>query len=323
MVRRSPAESYIKYLVVHPNGYTNAQVKEALLFAKLDGLGDWYVDRLRAELVLPQPFYPTDGKHKPSMMFLLAHGLHDFFFPDDAVRAAFKIIRLPRVKEWIEAMLFIRVPMGDIADQVTRFRGHRCTAEVIKRYRDIFCNVDLLDVAEMQELQELRITQLETHPDKEIRAQAEAAKKTAYKNPARVASQLPTAPTSAMIAMMSMGVVPLGVDENMLLAYNRRMILHRLSEVTAFNSKDSAYKTKALVSSLRDLGEFQQMTSSAEDEMRKQIQALHIQYESVEAPTIRSLTGGNHTQNLEPERKADEPPTSADDSGVEGEEPFV
>jgi hypothetical protein len=322
MVRRSLAESYIKFLVVNPIGYTNRMITDMLICAKLDPIGDWYLDRLRTILVAPVPFYPRDGKHKPSMKFLLAHGLHDFFYPDNAMREAFRLLETPKAKEWIEAMIYSNVPFEDIADQLTRLRGQRCTAEVAKRYKDMFCNTELLDSQELRELQDLRIATLADHPDKDIRKQAEVMKNNMHNDPLRAAANLPTSPVSALLVMLKMGVVPVGFNSHKVLTHTVDLIALRMHEAVSRNNKDDPSRLAALSSSLRSIGEYLKTTTSEEDEMKRQLQALAIRYEVAEAPTIKKLTGGHYTQNLEPERRPDELPSTSDSSGIEGEEPF-
>jgi len=150
MIRRSPAEVYIKYLILHPRKYSNEDIKEILDYVQLDYIGDWYVDKLRGELRPPNPFYPFDRRHKLSRRFLLTNGLIWIFHPDPPGLKAFKILEKPRVKEFVESMVTVGAPSVAIAASVTRTRNFPCDARTIDRYNDFFWNVELVDSTELR-----------------------------------------------------------------------------------------------------------------------------------------------------------------------------
>lgn len=322
MIRRSPAEVYLKYLIAHPDQYSNDKIKEMAMFAKVDYLGGWYLNRLRAQMPKPVPFYPNDPKHKPSMRFLLEHGLHALFFQNKPMREAFQLLRFPRGKQWIEVMLIMGVPPWDISQQLTRSLNFRCSDQTIECYRDVFFNTDLLDMDELRALMDLRATQVENHPDPEIQAQAAAVKKASYRSGLRTAVNLPMTPAASFLAMMDMGLMPARIDTNKVLELAFRNTAMRALETSYTNGPGDAQRCHFWSAGARSLFEILKENVNVEDQMREQLSSLKIKRDQLDMPTVRALTGGNVTQNLEPEHKDEYLPTTDDDLGGQGEEPF-
>jgi hypothetical protein len=322
MIRRSPSEVYIRYLLVHPNRYTNEQVKETLMFAKLDYLGSWYLDRLRASMQVPVPFHPWDVRHRESQRFLLGNGLHDLFFPDGAVRDAFKLLRVPRCKQWVEAMIGANVPFWEISSQLLRAMGYSCSEETIKRYSDIFYNPNLLDVDEMRALVELRAELLAGHPDPEIRAQAKAVKKASYKSPMRTVANMPISSLTTFSAMISMGLMPNKLDVPKVLSIALRGAAVRATEAAYEREPGDAQRFSFWATGIHNLLEALKDNVNVEEQLREQLSNLQVKYDRLDMPTVQEITGGRVTQNLEPELRRDEPiPVADDDLGGEGDEP--
>ncbi len=102
MIRRSPAEVYLKYLILHPKRFQDSGILEACEYAQLDGVNARYISRLRGQLPVPKDFAPFDKNHWPSQSFLIKQGLHSIFFPDSHGKKAFELLKLARIKEFIE-----------------------------------------------------------------------------------------------------------------------------------------------------------------------------------------------------------------------------
>ena len=125
MIRHSPCEVYIKYLLSHVGGYGDEDVIQILRLKQLDFIGPSYLQRLRSDLLVPTTFRPHDRRHRPSARFLSTHQLHYLYHPDGAMEIARKVLHNPRAKEAMETMLITADPPALIADSMTSLGASR------------------------------------------------------------------------------------------------------------------------------------------------------------------------------------------------------
>lgn len=301
MIRRSPAERYIKYLLLHPQGYDNAQIKEMLEDVQLDYVSDRYVERLRGGLRPPTPFYPTDVRHSPSQRFLLEKGLTWVFRPDVAGQQAFKILERPRVKEFVEAMLTSGAPTAAIAAAATRQRGFSCNALTIARYKSFFWDTDLLDSTELRALLQLRVDSLASHPDAQVQAQHGAVKRAYYNDARRAAAELPFSPLSALVAQMRMGLMPTRVDLAKVIEQGMNFAAIRVFEAASNNNKGDAVNAFNYALTLEKLAVVHEKVTKPEEDLHNELARIALRTEDVSIPSLQELSGGNHTIEVTPE----------------------
>src|SRR5258706_11783590 len=114
MFLRSPAEFFIKYLLVHPRRYTVEDIQRLLDKVDLPFVSVAYVEGLRERLAPPDPFRPWERLHSSSQRFLSRERLQRLFFRDKAMDRAQRILETPRAKEFAETMLLTRAPPAAI-----------------------------------------------------------------------------------------------------------------------------------------------------------------------------------------------------------------
>ncbi|WP_394831779.1 hypothetical protein LVJ94_35210 [Pendulispora rubella] len=297
---RSPAEFYIKFLIVSPENYENDAIEKKLEWTGLDFISQEYVDGLRDSLAPPRPFHPRDPLHDKSQRFLYREGLRALFFPDDDMRMAQNVLGKRRAKEFIETMLLSHAPLGAIAMGVTRYRGVGCSPRAIELYRHFYWNVDLLDGPEVRTLLELRYQKL-LRSDKPVdKALAAAAKKA--RDPRQMAAELPFSPLGAMLAQMRMGIVPrdIRVAERVVAARNLAVI--RAEEcLYASAAKDAAnYAITAKI-----MTELLETVQNPDDQLRAELSTITLRVDSAPVPTLHELTRGLHTVDLQPSADGD------------------
>lgn len=322
MIRRSPAEAYIKYLVLHPKKHTNQDIKDICAFAQLDVLGDWYINRLRAQLDPPAPFHPFDRNHKASRNYILATGLGELFTPDDAGRKAFKILELPRVKEFIEAMIISNAPSVAIAYSCgTQFR-FPCAPLVIDRYRAFFWNVDLIDSTELRALLAFRFSLTEDNQDKDIKKQHEFLKRAYWSDARKTAADLPFSPLSALIAQMRMGVMPSDMDLSKVLEMAQRTAALRTVEAVILNGKGDAMKALDFASVIEKTTNVLKEVVKPDEDVRKELSQIALRTSETETPTVHQLSagGGSFTTDVGPKEVAHELPSGDDGEGTSYED---
>jgi len=300
MIRKSPSELYIKYLLVHPREYTNDEILEMLLVKQLDGLGEYYLDRLRLEMPpLPRPFLPHHKVHKLSQTYILKNGLYLLFWPDEQTTTAYKILEAPRVKEFIETSLISYVPPASIAEFMTKARGFKCRAADIHRYRDVFWNVELLDRTEFKMLFDLRAKRLEQHSNPEIAAQAKSYRWNLQTDAKKAAIDLPYSPVGAMVSQMRMGRMPSNKEFAQLVEATRCMAMTKAFEAVACGrEKGDHVRFKMYASGAKDLTEILEQVARPEEDLKDQLAAISLKSDKFELPTMNKLGRTNLNINV-------------------------
>lgn len=302
---RSPAEYYIKYLVLHPDKYSTATIKERLLDEGLDFISDRYIDGLRKKLNPPDPFFPGDPNHAASYSFIIRERVNRMFQRDISMKMALEILETPRAKEFVESMALVHVPMAAISSFVSRHRGVYCTPEALDLYCHYFWNVNLLDSTQMRVLLQMRIdVAVENIP--ELRGQEKALKTAYYKDPRRVAADLPYSPTTAALTQMRLGVKPGKYDLALRMMEARDMAAARAVEAAQQDGPGDSQKFLNYANGSRILEELLQMVVKPEDDMREQLQSIALRTDTRALPTIHQLSDGHHTVDLAPMKDRDD-----------------
>lgn len=327
MIRRSPAELYLQYLILHPKKYTNAQITEIAQFAQVDYLGEWYLNRLRAHLTPPKPFHPFDRDHQASRTFLQGNGLVWLFDVDTDGRKAFKMLELPRVKEFAESMSISNAPSAAIAYGIKRQHKFDCTARTIDRFQAFFWNVHLLDSSELRALLQLRYAQLEDHTDPQIKKQHDLMKRSYYSDSRKLAADLPFSPLSAMLSQMKMGLMPANIDVAGIIETTQKYAAIRLGEALLNNGRGDSSNALNFSIVLEKVTAVKKEVGAAEEDLHKQLSTIALRTDIGAIPTVHALTsgGGSFTVETGPKEIEHELPTNVDDgeSGDGGGQPPV
>jgi hypothetical protein len=298
----SPALYYLKYLTCHPDGYGNDVIKERLHDERLDYIDDKYIDKVRASMKVPTPFHPTDDRHKKSFAFINNEGVLRLFRPDESMKTAKKLLELPRAKEFIESMILVHVPLSAIAAYVTEHHRISCTAHALQIYQHYYWNIDLLDTSEMRVLLALRFDQA-TEREKVLDGKVKLLRSAYYKDPRKVAADLPYSPTSALLAQMRLGVRPGKVDLTMRMMEARDMSIIRAIEAVQQDGPQDNMKFLNYVNGGRILEELLQLVSRPEEHMQDQLRAIALRTETKAVPSIHQLSAGQHTVEMAPIEK--------------------
>ena len=87
MIRHSPAERYLIFLVTHPTNPTNDQVIDCANAVGLAWLSKSYLDRLRRDRQPPDNYEPMNKEHLASAKFLSDNKITQLYFPTPTSRA--------------------------------------------------------------------------------------------------------------------------------------------------------------------------------------------------------------------------------------------
>jgi len=314
MIRRSPCEFFLKYLVVHPDRLSNDDIRERLRELGLDDLGDYYVNKLRQRLKPPTPFYPEDKLHFKSQRFLLKEGIQALFHEDLAAQRAMQILDLPRVKEFVEAMLIAYAPFDSIADALTAHRNFACDARTVELFKLYFWNVDMIDSVQMRALLRMRADTAAAHPDADIRRQSEPLSKSFWNDPRRAVAEMPFSPVSAMAAQMRMGLLPAQVDLSRIMMRAREHAVIAAYEAICTNGPQDHLKARNLGDLVRSFTEVLEVVVKPDENMREQLAQIVLKTEEKNVPFIHQLSDGKHTVDMQPVMKG-----PSDDHGSDAE----
>lgn len=326
MIRHSPAENYFKYLVVHPECYDNGHIKEISFELGLDYIGDWYMGWLRQRMRPPHPFRPEDPKHEKSQQYLVREGLARAFLPDKHMEKATRILSRPRWRELVETLLISQAPHNAIVHALRVRHRFQCEDHTIRLYKFFYWNIDLLDSTDLRSLLEMRYTGgfHSVGEDKERLAQFTALSKNRHNDPRVVAARLPASPISAQLAQISLGVIPKRVNLEQVVQTTMTVATFKSYEGTLLGGQNGSQISQGYGATAETMSRLKEAVSNPEANLRDDLQRITVATTSVVVPTLRELTGGNHTVNVLPDAKpdADEPLIEEEDEldGIDASE---
>lgn len=299
MVRRSPCELYLKYLIVRHERFTDEQIKDICRLQQLDVLGSFYLQALRKETVPPVPFYPENTRHKPSFRFLLSQGLLSLFQPDVHMQTATKLLGHPRSKEIIESLLISQSPVSWITAALTR-DGHEATAASIQQYKFHYFNVDLVDATELRAILRLRMQEGSSSTDPEVARVSAAYEKSAWKDQRIAAVNAPITPLASLTNAMRLGFLPDPAGLPRLLATSRMLGVVRMTEAMMANSQDSAVQASYYASVVKVAHDVLESTGDPAEDFHTRLASLTVKTDEAEVPLLETISGGAHTSEMEP-----------------------
>lgn len=317
-VRRSPAEYYLKFLVSHPEGYSDEDIKEICEEKGVDIIGNRYLARVRRQTVAPLPFRPKDTTHLSSQRFLTKHRIRAFYFPDETQQAALMLLEKPRLKEYVEAMLLTGAPPGSICLGLERAHSVKISEEVLKRFRHFFWNIDLLDFTEMRALMVIRgmapSKEDATTEDKQV---AWAYGQAFRKDPRKLAADLPYSPMSAVLAQVRMGMSPAGIQFSDILEKTRDIAAIKCFQAVMEDGRWESEKAQNYMNIARGATELLERQAAPEELLLEKFNTLMMENDDRPLPNIRQLSEGRHTTDMQVTELRAELVEAEDDGGDE------
>jgi hypothetical protein len=308
---RSPAENALRARLVHPESPTLEQLKEECFELGLDYISDAYVQGLKAKLKPPAQFYPFDRNHSASRFFLLHEGLNSWFSSTPEMEGARELLELPRAREFVDTMLITYAPHAAIAAYVTRAGHMSCTVGVIEKYAYYFWNMSLLDSTQLRLLLQMRVKWAAER--KEFDGTASLLKSTYYKDPRRIAAELPHSALSALAAQIKMGHSPNKLELTRLLEETRDMAILNANTAVKMDGPGDNEKFVNYVNGARACTEMIEMVVKPTEHLQKELQTIALRTDATPIKSIHELSGGHHTVDVLPQRD----PTHDGDSVLE------
>lgn len=302
MIRRSPCELYIKYLLLHPEELDTDALRQRLVAEQLDHISLEYLEALREVTLPPVPFHPFELHHNASQRFLAKHGVRKLFHPDAHVKVAKQILKHAKAKEFVESMILSDAPIVAIAKMVAARFHIACSQRCIEMYKVFFWNTDLVDSTEMRALLALRINPLAqgltVTPSTGVTAKA--LRDAAFTDPRRVAANMPSSPMAALLSQMRMGFMPAGLEVGKVLEVVQALTSLRLLESVATGSFHDSSKAVEWSIVLKNVTDVMETVVTPEAGLREQLSSLLLKTDGGSVPLLHELTEGKHTVEMQP-----------------------
>lgn len=296
MVRRSPCERYLKYLLTHPDGHSNDDIRTIIRIQQLDYIGDYYLDQLRGSCVPPVPFRPENQSHRPSTRFLTAERLTTIYRQDDTMRNAIKLLGNPKAKETIETLMISRAGESWIS-AVLEKQGHGATVEAVERYKIYYFDLDLVDTTELKILFEMRVHEPSPTDDPDMQWANNLRVNQGKSDPRRLSAQLASPALAGIMHTIRLGYMPASVELGKVAGATATIAAHQTLESLMRNSPERARDFSIVAKNMMDILE---QTGTVDDSLQEELQSLALETESAEVPHIKELGPGTYTTDVQP-----------------------
>jgi len=285
----------LKYLITHPDDYSNEDVQKTVLLQQLDHLGNEYLDRLRGSCVPPSPFFPEDPQHRASQRFLTAERLATIYAQDEVMQNATKLLHTPKAKETIETLCIARADDPWIAAVLKR-QGYSATTEAVARYRLYYFDLELVDSTELKILLEMRGYSPATE-DMSVQTANTLRVNMNKSDPRRLSSQLASPALAGIMHTIRLGFIPSSVELGKVAASTASVATHQTLESLMRSSPERARDFSIVAKNMMDI---LAQPGAIEDSLTEELQSLALETEETDVPHIKQLGDGTHTVDIQP-----------------------
>jgi hypothetical protein len=303
---------FLKWTILKNPKWTTEDIIDECRAHQLDWVSSAYLLGLKKTLKPPTSFRIGDKHHLPSYRFIVANGLTQICYKDRDAVCAFRMVKMPRVKEYIEALTLSGAPADAITRVLLKEKMVVCTKSAVERFRLFFWNLSLVDSTETRALLDMRVEQVAASGDPEVASQYNALKNANWSDPRRIAANLPASPFTAAISQIKVGVLPQGLDRGRLLDTTIDVMALRILECALNNGPKDSMKASEYANALRIVREIKADLLPPQDQFEKELRAISLKYNTAPLVTIAEVTGGNVTQNILPDEAVSHNNTSDD-----------
>jgi hypothetical protein len=210
------------------------------------------------------------------------------------------MLKEPRAKEIVEAMLISHDPPGLIARRLSKL-WRACTVEAVNRYKFFFYDTDLVDSTEIQALLMFRTDFVDSQSDEYDDQMRSALKLAAGTDPRRIAARQALPDLTGVMTGMRYGYMPNQLDLNRVLTSTQAAAINRV-HILALSGfgKNSAEEARDWSMVGKMMSELKSELGSPDASLQRELQTLALATDNSQVPYIAQLSGGNHTVDLQP-----------------------
>lgn len=302
MIRASPCDYYLRYLVTHPDRYDDFQIRNLVKLQKLDFLGIEHLGRLRAECTPPTPFYPEDKCHHLSQRFLTKERIFHLYHPDEDGVMAIRLLDNPRGKELTEQMLVTGAEPLWICAMLKRVQ-FQATPRAIELYQHYYFNTTLVDATELRAIMMMRAHVEVNQQDTDARNYSLAYATASKADIASLTATSQLSPFSRVLSMMKLGIMPTSVQLTKIATVARMAAIVRAAEASILGHPEKA-RDFSLAGKI--LTELMESVGDVSGDLQRGLQSMLLDTDSSEVPSMDDLTQGNVTVDLLPQKTGEE-----------------
>jgi hypothetical protein len=296
MIRSSPCDHYLRYLITHPDQYEDASIRNLVKLQHLDFVGMDHLKRLRASCAVPVPFYPEDLTHHESQRFLNKERIFQLYHPDADMTSAIKLLDHPRGKETTESLLAVGAEPLWICSMLKRMQLH-LTTRTIELYRHFYFNTSLVNSVELQTILSMRADIDVPSGDSDARSYRYHYGRAMKDSVSSLLSTTTLSPFGHILNMMRLGVMPQGVEISKL-ATSARMSAVLLSQQNIMLGKAEKARDFALTAKI--MNELMESVGDVSGDLQKSLMKLSLDTDASVVPQLSQLSAGNHTVDYLP-----------------------
>ena len=295
MIRSTPCQFYLKYLVTHPDDYTNEQIRNLIRLQHLDFLGMGHLNEIRRDCVRPTPFYPEDPTHHATQRFLKKEKIYSLYQLDKDVITAIKLLDHPRGKELTESLLVTQAMPTWICSALKRVT-FKATPRAINLYKHYYFNTELLDTTELNAVLSMRShTELRDPDDPDEKRYAISYAGASRNMASRLSAEMSTAPIAQAMQLMRLGYMPSGVEISRIVSLGRMAAAMRSSDCSLIGKSKAALDFGMTAKILSELLE---SVGDSGDDLQSSLMKMTLQTEAAPIPTLEQITGGQHSVDM-------------------------
>ena len=146
---RSPSEYFIRFLVSRQDADTET-IAAILDDHEIVYKNNRYLEQVKSRMdPFPAPFLAAPSKkhkegHLATKVWLKKKGIHDLWYPTEAVQEAYRILGEPRVRSMLEDLLLSPMRVEEITKHVNKHFGIALTVDGVATFGHYFWNKNLL-----------------------------------------------------------------------------------------------------------------------------------------------------------------------------------
>lgn len=295
MIRSSPCDFYLKYLVTHPDDYSDDQIRNLVKLQHLDFLGMAHLGELRENCVRPRVFYPEDSTHHESQRFLKKEKIYSLYNWDEDVVCAVKLLDHPRGKELAESLLVTDATPSWICSALRRV-NFKATSRGIQLYKHYYFNTELVDRTELRAILGMRGKVTVNNPDDPDEQWFKVNYANAAKNsPAKLTSEISMPPLAQALNLMRLGFMPSTLEVSRVVSMGRMAASIRAVDCSVMGKSKQALDFSMTAKILSELAE---TVGDAGNELQAELMKMTMRTETAPVPTLDEVTGGDHTVDM-------------------------
>lgn len=295
MLNYSPAEFYIKYLLCHPDNYTDEQIRDMLRLQGLAWLGMTHLERLRSSLPVPAPFYPENRTHRRSQDFLRRERIWAMYHPDDAMQGALQALKRPKAKVNLETLLLTGVAPEYAAAVLRQKDSIDLSKMAVQRYMHFFFNVPLVGLEAMRVILGA-IPELADDTDPDAKALNLSTLAAAKADPRRLLVRMAGSPLAQLLNNMRLGYAPTNLDLGKIVGGVRTaaaiMALDSVTQGQPERARDYSLVMKMAHEVVTDVGD-------GTKGLQSELSSLMLVTEQQSVPTLSSMRPPSGKQIVE------------------------